>query len=271
MILQSIKNLFFREKKLTSNVVKNYYEKWNDNYLENFGDVFQSYATSDPNTLMKYIIDSAGLENGMRVLDAGCGVGGPAIRIAEHLHKVQITGITISPSQVSIANQNVSNRGLSERVDIMFGDFHVIDTLFPTNSFDAIIFLESLVHSSEPSKVIESCRGVLKEDGIIYIKDLFRHYDAAIQNDIDFAVARVEELIKMKVQDVRTLEKLLLEDDFNIEFIRPLNIIPDFTNGNKFMANNNFRIFKDRNEVYNGNEFQYLMYYEIKAVKKSGG
>lgn len=267
-MIQRIKDFFKRKKELSPDIVQQYYEQWTDNYIQNFGDIFQSYATTDPAALIHYMAQSAGIQDGYKVLDAGCGIAGPAILLAEKFPAVQISGITISPTQTVLAQQKIAAKNLASQINIRTADFHQLETLFPANHFDTILFLESLVHSHQPEQVIKSCHRVIKTGGTIYIKDLFRHYDATIQRDIDFAVNKVEELIKLKVQDVTVIEKILREHNFEIDFVRPLNVTPDFTKGNQFMANNHFRIFKNRNEDYTGTEFQYLMYYEVKATKK---
>lgn len=267
-MLQLLRKIF-GQPKLSSKVVQQYYEEWNENYLQNFGDIFQSYATAKPGELIDYIASSAGIKNGDVILDAGCGICGPAVLMAEKFPASKITGITISPSQTGMAEKKIAEKQLSERIKVLTADFHEVDKNFAAGQFDVVLFLESLVHSHDPQAALAACKNVLCEGGTLYIKDLFRHYDVTIQNEIDYAVASVEQLIKMNVQDVKAVEQILLKQNFEIEFVRPLQIAPDFTNGNRFMANNHFRIFKNRNEEYNGNEFQYLMYYEIKARKKS--
>lgn len=46
--------------------------------------------------------NSIGIKEGMKVLDAGCGVGGPARNIAAYT-KAKITGITINEYQVRLS------------------------------------------------------------------------------------------------------------------------------------------------------------------------
>ncbi len=267
-MIQRIIDFLAGSRKLSVKEVQLYYEQWNENYLHNFGDIFQSYATTRPEELMDYIASSAGIQNGDCILDAGCGVCGPAVLLAQKFPASNITGITISPTQAKLAQQKISDKNLTPQIQVLESDFHTVDKYFAANQFNVVLFLESLVHSHDPELAIAACGKVLRQNGTLYIKDLFKHFDAAIQPDIDYAVANVEKLIKMNVQDVKTIEQILLKNNFEIEFVRPLQIAPDFTNGNRFMANNHFRIFKNRHEPYNGNEFQYLMYYEIKARKR---
>lgn len=260
--------LFGKKKPLTAGVVADYYEAWNQRYIESFGDIFQSYATADPEELIRYIIQSAGIADGARVLDAGCGIGGPALRIAKQLPATAITGLTISPSQVKMAAGKAKAENLSNRVQFVEGDFHLMATTLSGEAFDFILFLESLVHSPQPEVVINEAAKLCKPGSVVYIKDLFRHYDATIQQDIDYAVAKIEDIIKLNVQDVKVICDYLEKAGFTIAFCRIPQVAPDFNNGNNFMARNNMVIFRNQKGVYTGNEMMYLMYYEIKAVKK---
>ena len=54
----------------------------------------------------------------VRVLDAGCGVGGSARHIAQAFPgvKVDVTGVSLSPRQVASARERTQRAGLQERV-----------------------------------------------------------------------------------------------------------------------------------------------------------
>ena len=57
----------------------------------------------------RLLAETAGIRPGMRVLDAGCGIGGSAIWLAEN-RGVRVTGITLSELQVSQARRNAESR-----------------------------------------------------------------------------------------------------------------------------------------------------------------
>lgn len=65
------------------------------------------------------------LRPGMRVLDVGCGVGGPAREIVKFTGVDHITGLNLNEYQVSRANNYAQREGLSERLDFVQGDFMV--------------------------------------------------------------------------------------------------------------------------------------------------
>lgn len=83
-----------------------------------------------------YLAHQAGITAGMRVLDVGCGVGGPAREIARFTD-ANITGITLNDFQVSRARQKTARAGLSDKVNFVQGDFMKLSEQFGENSFDA--------------------------------------------------------------------------------------------------------------------------------------
>src|SRR5215469_10285205 len=65
--------------------------------------------------LIERLAERAAIPRGARVLDIGCGLGGSAIWLAEHL-ECDVTGLTISPVQARMASAKAKSRGLSDRV-----------------------------------------------------------------------------------------------------------------------------------------------------------
>ena len=64
------------------------------------------------------------LKPGMKVLDVGCGVGGPAREIAKFIG-CEIVGITINQQQVDRAIEMTAQAGLSHLCTFLRGDFLV--------------------------------------------------------------------------------------------------------------------------------------------------
>lgn len=65
-----------------------------------------------------------GLRDGMRVLDVGCGVGGPAREIAKFAG-VNIVGLNNNDYQIERAERYAANEGLSQQLSFTKGDFMV--------------------------------------------------------------------------------------------------------------------------------------------------
>jgi tocopherol O-methyltransferase len=104
------------------------------------------------------------------VLDAGCGVGGSAIWLAQNCGAL-VVGVTVVPEQVEEARQRAKEAGLAGRVSFYEMDFVATD--FADESFDVVWAQESLTH--EPAKrafLVESYR-LLKPGGRLVVEDTF--------------------------------------------------------------------------------------------------
>jgi sterol 24-C-methyltransferase len=76
------------------------------------------------------------LKPGMRVLDVGCGVGGPAREIAR-FSDVNVVGLNNNDFQVARARKYTEKAGLQDQVSFVKGDFMKLAEQFGENSFDA--------------------------------------------------------------------------------------------------------------------------------------
>jgi ubiquinone/menaquinone biosynthesis C-methylase UbiE len=153
--------------------VGRFYDERHLAFLQVYGDVIQAFRTKDVADLLDYQIESMGLADGQRVLDAGCGVAGPAIHFAR-ARDVEVEAITISEAQAEDARRRVREAGLVERIRVSRGDYHGLDALYPPEHFDLVYFLESFGHSHDKRRVLEACLAVLRPGGILYVKDLFQ-------------------------------------------------------------------------------------------------
>lgn len=154
--------------------VKDYYNKWTKKYLDSgYGNIIQAHRPADVEKLLDYIAEKSGIKNGIKILDAGCGVCGPAIYFAQKFD-VNITAITISEKQVEISKKNIEEAGLYNKIEVKLADFHKLSEYFEKESFDLIIMLESYGHSTCPAKVFEGIEFTLKKEGHVYVKDYFK-------------------------------------------------------------------------------------------------
>ena len=110
----------------------------------------------------RLMADAAGIEPGMRVLDAGCGLGHSAFWLAEH-RRAQVLGINIVPSNVERAREIAREKGLSDRVE-----FEVVNYMsdpFEDESFDVVWNLESFTYARPKEDYLSWVRRVLKPGG----------------------------------------------------------------------------------------------------------
>lgn len=79
----------------------------------------------------------------MRVLDVGCGVGGPAREIARFAD-VKIVGVNNNDFQIQRARRYTKQAGLEGQVEFAKGDFMGLAEMFGPESFDAGEYLLDL-------------------------------------------------------------------------------------------------------------------------------
>jgi len=112
-----------------------------------FGDSFHlGYFPTGTETLAEaldahtdLVTSLARIGPGARVLDLGCGIGEPAVRIARR-HDCQIVGVNASREQVRQGRELVQQAGLCERIEIRHGN--ALALALADESFDAIVCLE---------------------------------------------------------------------------------------------------------------------------------
>lgn len=106
-----------------------------------------------------YLALRAQLCPGMRVIDIGCGVGGPARNIARH-SGARVTGLNNNEYQIERARIHTGRQGLSDLVDYVRGNF--MDTGIPDNTFDAAYAIEATCHASDKRVAYSEIRRIIK-------------------------------------------------------------------------------------------------------------
>jgi cyclopropane fatty-acyl-phospholipid synthase-like methyltransferase len=107
------------------------------------------------------------------VLDVGCGLAAPALRIARR-HGCRVTGVNISREQVRQGNDLIAEHELSDHVSIQRGDARALD--FPDESFDAIVCLEAAgdicVTGPDKRRLVGELFRLLRPGGRVGFSDL---------------------------------------------------------------------------------------------------
>jgi ubiquinone/menaquinone biosynthesis C-methylase UbiE len=150
------------------------YDKFDDTETLHFG----YWETPEPDDsleqaaprLTDQVIARLGVRPGQRVLDAGCGIGEPAIRVAQRTG-AEIVGVTVSQEQVKRATALAEREGVADRVTFVHGD--AMDLPFEPDSFDAAYALESIIHMDRARALREFAR-VVRPGGAVVCTDLFR-------------------------------------------------------------------------------------------------
>ena len=117
-----------------------------------------------------------GLRDGMKVLDVGCGVGGPAREIAKFTG-ANITGLNNNDYQIERATRYAQKEGLSSQLGFVKGDF--MQMSFSPETFDAVYAIEATVHAPSLEGVYSQIFRVLKPGGV------FGVYEWLMTDDYD--------------------------------------------------------------------------------------
>lgn len=213
--------------------VQSHYDGFAYEYLTTYGTVIQSARSCHIDELLKHEFESANIQPGMNVLDAGCGVAGPAMFFAEHERTIHVYGLTISPMQHRLAEEFITESRV-ENVTIQCGDYHELSEIYPPNVFDRVLFLESLCHAKDRRRtVLEEASKVLRpKTGCLYIKDYFRidFRDEKEKHDIqERYYERMERDYHVRFTYVSDLLTLLETIGFHVEFVRkvPNHLVTD--------------------------------------------
>ncbi|MCL7382275.1 methyltransferase domain-containing protein [Streptomyces sp. 35G-GA-8] len=136
-------------------------------YWENDADDSSIEEATDRLTDM--MISGIAAQAGQRVLDIGCGIGHPALRLVRACD-VDVLGISVSHVQVARAKELAAAAGLADRATFQFTD--AMDMPFPDGSFDAAWAFESMWHMPDRGQVLSETARVLRPGGRLAIADV---------------------------------------------------------------------------------------------------
>ncbi|MBI3256228.1 MAG: methyltransferase domain-containing protein [Actinobacteria bacterium] len=128
----------------------------------------------------RLMADAVDVRRGDRVLDAGCGVGGTSMWLAETLD-AEVVGITPVQGQVERANRYATERRLGDRATFRRDDYHA--TGFDDASFDVVWAQESLCHSHDKTLFAKETARVLRPGGRLVIAEYLRFSRPLPPND----------------------------------------------------------------------------------------
>ena len=123
---------------------------------------------------------AAGLEPSSRLLDIGCGIGGPA-RMLAATYGCNVTGVDLSPSFIDAANYLTLRCGLSSRVTFQVGN--ALHLPFDGAAFDALFLQHVAMNIQDRAALYGEVYRVLKSGG------RFATYDLVLrQGDVAYPV-----------------------------------------------------------------------------------
>ena len=105
---------------------------------------------------------AAGLDAATRVLDLGCGVGGPARYLAATFG-CQVTGVDLSPGFIAAATYLTVRCGLSDRVTFQVGD--AVHLPFEDAAFDTVFLQHVAMNIEDRAALYAEVHRILRTGG----------------------------------------------------------------------------------------------------------
>lgn len=156
---------------------KTHYNHVTDAWKEFMGDNFHFGYFESPEValpqatdmMIEQMLDQCHITENTRILDVGCGIGGPAFYIHKK-HGCTIDGISTSEKGVETANSTSREKGIQDHV--RFRVANGLDNGFPDNSFDIVWILEAAHLIHDKRQLLRECHRVLKDTGTLVMCDL---------------------------------------------------------------------------------------------------
>ena len=104
------------------------------------------------------------------ILDAGCGVGGTSLYLAQKYPHHTFKGITITPGQYHLAKQFTQEKGIPNAT---FELCSYLNTPFQDESYTSIFALESTSYAKDKLAFVQEMNRILKPGGRIAVIDTF--------------------------------------------------------------------------------------------------
>ena len=169
-------------------MVRRYYECVTATYRHFWGDCYHfaiyNGGDSHEQAMMateKRIAAEGAFRKGIRILEVGCGLGGPALNIAEWC-EAEITAIDLCEHHVRIALERARARGLEGRVRFTVADGMKLP--FADRQFDRVYVFEAGCHTPDKEAFCRECARVLQPGGEFLGLDWMQH-DGLTERDHD--------------------------------------------------------------------------------------
>ncbi|KAE8676811.1 Cycloartenol-C-24-methyltransferase 1 [Hibiscus syriacus] len=149
-----------------TDMVNKYYDLVTSFYEFGWGESFHFAARWNGESLKEsikrhehFLALQLGLKPGQKVLDVGCGIGGPLREIAR-FSSTFVTGLNNNEYQITRGKELNRIAGVEKTCDFMKADFMKMP--FPDNTFDAVYAIEATCHAPDAYGCYKEIYRVLK-------------------------------------------------------------------------------------------------------------
>lgn len=164
---------------------KDYCKKWGQNSLSlGYWDETTRSLGQAIRRMNDVMIQTAQILSSDRVLDAGCGVGGPAVDLVQKT-KCNVIGITLSQQQVNVATKYSEKQRVNHLTEFKVMDY--CKTSFPDSAFDVVWARESVCHTPVKKDFIKEAYRLLKKGGRLIVVDGFKVRHSMTRKEVDLS------------------------------------------------------------------------------------
>ncbi|RLD21025.1 MAG: hypothetical protein DRI71_09630 [Bacteroidetes bacterium] len=167
------------------NQTQNHYQRWwhlskgmalhYGLWYNNTGNFLEALTNTN-----KHLAELANINKGNKVLDAGCGVGGAAIFLANKFN-ADVLGITLSDLQIKTAQGNARKHKVAALTKFKKLDY--CNTGLNNGSFDVIWACESSSSAADKQQMVDEWFRLLKPGGKLVLSDFFRANEKQSEKD----------------------------------------------------------------------------------------
>ncbi|TLS25431.1 hypothetical protein PpBr36_07401 [Pyricularia pennisetigena] len=124
--------------------------------------------------MLRTYLEKAQLEDGMDILDLGCGWGSGALFFAEMLPGARITAFSNSRTQKEYIDSKAQEKGLTN-LKVITGN--IADYEFEHNTFDRVVSIEMFEHMKNYELLMAKVSRALRPGGKLFVH-IFAHKDS---------------------------------------------------------------------------------------------
>ena len=114
---------------------------------------------------LRITVERAGIIDGMKVLDLGCGWGSVSLWVAEHFPNAAVTSVSNSQSQRDFIVGEADKRGI-RNIDVQVCDMNDFET---SGTYDRIVSIEMFEHMRNYDELFQRINGWLVPDGRFFM------------------------------------------------------------------------------------------------------
>ncbi len=143
------------------------------------------------------------LKPGMRLLDAGCGIGGTARCIASE-RGCHVTGVDLTPDYVEVARLLTERVGLSRLCDFRVGS--VLDLPFADGSFDGAVTFHAAMNIADREKFYSELARVVRPGGPLCVFDVMKGPAPGMLYPVPWAETEMTSFLKSRDETVALMK-----------------------------------------------------------------